>query len=90
MEFFRRFVAGIDPFLQAKCHEQGAATLEGALSVACKWECAQETLKLLSPPAFSPELSPSAPQDEPLTAMVSTKHEKSHSDKSFGIIEVVK
>lgn len=35
MECFRRFIAGLDPVLQAKCHEHGATTLEEALAVAC-------------------------------------------------------
>lgn len=52
MEHFRRFVAGLDPVIQAKCHEHGAATLEEALDTACKWERAQDALKLL-PPALS-------------------------------------
>lgn len=29
MEHFRRFVASLDPTLQAKCHEHGAASMEG-------------------------------------------------------------
>lgn len=94
MERFRRFVAGLDPILQAKCHEHGAATLEDALAVACKWERAQEALKLLPPPASpyvtSQYASPPAPQGEPLSAMVSTKHEKSHSDSSAALMDAVK
>lgn len=82
MERFRRFVAGLDPILQAKCHEHGAATLKDALGGACKWERAQEALKLLPPPA-SPYATtqyagPPAPRGEPLTAMVSTRREKPH------------
>lgn len=82
MERFRRFVAGLDPILQAKCHEHDAATLEDALAVACKWERAQEALKLLSPPVFAQtSLAASlASPDEPLSAMVSTKHKKTQSD----------
>lgn len=38
MERFRQFVAGLDPVLQAKCHEHGATSLEEALAIACKWE----------------------------------------------------
>lgn len=80
MERFRRFVAGLDPTLQSKCHEHGASTLEEALAVACKCECAQEALKPLPPPSpvsttLHASLSP--PRDGPLSAMVSTKKEKS-------------
>ncbi|MGL6013297.1 MAG: hypothetical protein ACRC0J_17600, partial [Shewanella oncorhynchi] len=46
MERFRRFIAGLDPVLQAKCHEHGATSLEEALAIACKWERAQEVFKL--------------------------------------------
>lgn len=94
MERFRRFVAGLDPILQAKCHEHGAATLEDALNVACKWERAQEALKLLPPPASlyaTSQYTPvPVPQGEPLNAMVSTKHEKSHPDSSASLMEAVK
>lgn len=78
MERFRQFIAGMDPVLQAKCHEHGATTLEEALDIACKWERAQEAMWLLPPPAVTPSCtsgtSPSASQGEPLSAMVSTKH----------------
>lgn len=93
MERFRRFVAGLDPILQSKCHEHGAATLEDALAVACKWERAQEALKLLPPPVIAPALTPSAipaPQEELFAAMVSTRHKKSQSDPSSGLFEAVK
>ena len=93
MERFRRFVAGLDPILQSKCHEHGAATLEDALAVACKWERAQEALKLLPPTVIAPALTPSAipaPQEEPFAAMVSTRQNKSQSDPSAGLFEVVK
>lgn len=88
MESFRRFVAVLDPILQAKCHEHGAATQEDALAVACKWEHAQEALKLLHPPMFlqtpTPPTTPLASQGE-----VSTKHDKRHSHPSADLIDVV-
>lgn len=45
-EKFRRFLAGLDPTLRAKCHEQGATDLEEALIIAARCEMARETLKL--------------------------------------------
>ncbi len=45
-EKFRRFLAGLDPTLQAKCHEQGATDLEEALVIADRCEMARETLKM--------------------------------------------
>lgn len=94
MERFRRFIAGMDPILQAKCHEHGATTLEEALTIACKWERAQEALRLLPPPALMPAYTqvttPSAPQGEPLSAMVSTKHSASQSDQSPDLMNAVK
>ena len=77
MERFRRFVTGLDPALGAKYHEHGSTTLEEALAVACKWERAQEALKLLSPPVSSnatTQRATSSPQGEPLLAMVSDAH----------------
>ena len=78
MERFRRFVAGVDPTLGAKCHEHGTTTLEEALAIAYEWERAKKALKLLSPPASSYATIQHAtptPQGEPLLAMVSTTHE---------------
>ncbi|KAK7906740.1 hypothetical protein WMY93_015352 [Mugilogobius chulae] len=43
-EKFRRFLAGLDPGLRAKCHEQGAADLEEALVVAGRCERARLVL----------------------------------------------
>lgn len=45
-EKFRRFLAGLDPALRAKCHEQGATDLEEALIIAGRCEMARETLKM--------------------------------------------
>lgn len=94
MERFRRFVAGLDPILQAKCHEHGATTLEDALAVACKWERAQEALKLLPPPGFpqapTQHVTSLTPQDEPFTAMVSTKHGTLSTDPSTDLKDIVK
>lgn len=40
-EKFRRFLAGLDPTLRAKCHEQGATDLEEALVIAGRCEMAR-------------------------------------------------
>lgn len=77
MERFRRFVAGLDPVLQVKCHEHGATTLEQALDVACKCERAQEALRLAQPQCVgvSPPAASSPASSQPaahLTAMVSS------------------
>lgn len=45
-EKFRRFLAGLDPGLRAKCHEQGATDMEEALIVAERCENAREAIKL--------------------------------------------
>uniref|UniRef100_A0AAV2J093 Retrotransposon gag domain-containing protein n=1 Tax=Knipowitschia caucasica TaxID=637954 RepID=A0AAV2J093_KNICA len=43
-EKFRRFLAGLDPGLRAKCHEQGATDLEEALMIAGRCERARMAL----------------------------------------------
>ncbi len=45
-EKFRRFVAGLDPALQAKIHEQGATNMDEALIVAGRCEQARCELML--------------------------------------------
>ncbi|XP_061765808.1 uncharacterized protein LOC133558442 [Nerophis ophidion] len=45
-EKFRRFLAGLDPALRAKCHEQGATELEEALTIAGRCEMAREALRM--------------------------------------------
>lgn len=45
-EKFRRFLAGLDPALRAKCHEQGATDLEEALIIASRCEMAREALRM--------------------------------------------
>ncbi|XP_024119878.1 uncharacterized protein LOC112141069 [Oryzias melastigma] len=44
-EKFRRFLAGLDPALKAKCLEQGATDLEEALIIAERCENAREALQ---------------------------------------------
>lgn len=44
-EKFRRFLAGMDPALRAKCLEQGATDLEEALTIAERCENAREALQ---------------------------------------------
>ncbi|KAI7804760.1 putative synaptotagmin-like protein 3, partial [Triplophysa rosa] len=76
MERFRRFVAGLEPVLQAKCHEHGATSLEEALAIECKWERAQEVLRFAPLPTLRQKtgLSPSLTlPSESLSAMESTK-----------------
>ena len=45
-EKFRRFLAGLDPALRAKCHEQGATDLDEALIIAGRCEMAREAHKM--------------------------------------------
>lgn len=47
-EKFRRFVAGLDPTLQAKIHEYGAEDIEDALLIASRCERARVALQLNS------------------------------------------
>ncbi|KAK3568728.1 hypothetical protein QTP86_014757, partial [Hemibagrus guttatus] len=44
-EKFRRFLAGLDPVLRAKCHEQGATDLEEAVIIAGRCENARNSIK---------------------------------------------
>ena len=55
-ETFRRFLAGLDPALQAKCHEQGATDVEEALTIAGRCERARQALRASAP--GSPYSSP--------------------------------
>ncbi len=94
MERFRRFVAGLDPVIQAKCHEHGATSLEEALAIACKWERAQEVLRLAPLPPLSQKtgLSPNSSTtlpSESLAAMVSTQT-TAHGDISSEVMTAVK
>ncbi len=72
--------------------QHSTATLEDAIAVA--WERAQEALKLLPPPAFSHATTqfaaPPAPQGEPLSAMILTKHEKPQSDPSAVPVDAIR
>lgn len=45
-EKFRRFLAGLDPVLRAKCHEQGATDLEEAVIIAGRCENARDSIKV--------------------------------------------
>ncbi len=94
MERFRRFVAGLDPVIQAKCHEHGATSLEEALAIACKWERAQEVLRLAPLPPLSQKtcLSPNSSttlSSESVAAMVSTQT-TAHGDISSEVMTAVK
>ncbi len=94
MERFRRFVAGLDPVIQAKCHEHGATSIEEALAIACKWERAQEVLRLAPLPPLSQKtgLSPNSSTtlpSESLAAMVSTQT-TAHGDISSEVMTAVK
>ena len=53
-EKFRRFLAGLDPCLRAKCQEQGATDLDEALIIAGRCDIAREILK--SDYAYPPTL----------------------------------
>ena len=48
-ETFRRFLAGLDPALQAKCHEQGATDVEEALTIAGRCEWTRQGLRASTP-----------------------------------------
>ena len=63
-ETFRRFLAGLDPALQAKCHEQGATDVEEALTVAGRCEWARQALR-----ASTPGLPYSSPQPAVVAAL---------------------
>ncbi len=93
MERFRLFVAGLDPIIQEKCHEHGATSLEEALAIACKWERAQEVLRLAPLPPLSQKtgLSPNSSTTLPSeshAAMVSTKT-TAHGDISSEVMTAV-
>lgn len=47
-EKFRRFIAGLDPYLQLRCHEQGVKTLEEALQFAMQIEAAHQASTLFA------------------------------------------
>lgn len=65
-EKFRRFLAGLDPCLRAKCQEQGATDLDEALLIAGRCDIARETLK--SDYAYPPVNAATA--GKPATALV--------------------
>ncbi len=48
-ENFRRFVAGIEPYLQLRIHEQGVDTLDAALTLDLQIEQAHQASKVLLP-----------------------------------------
>lgn len=68
---FRRFVFGLDPIIQPKCHQHGAATMEVVLRVK-----GNVFRKLCPSPAdlhaTTQSVAPPAPQGEPLSGMVSS------------------
>lgn len=49
-EKFRRFIAGIEPYLHVHCHEQGLNTLDSALQFAIQIENAHHARRLCSTP----------------------------------------
>ena len=65
-EKFRRFVAGLSPYLQLKIHEQGMTTLDAALRIAVQFERAHDAsriaLSLTNPATLTPTItSPAIP-----------------------------
>ena len=68
-ETFRRVLAGLDPALQAKCHEQLATDMEEALPIAGRCERARQALRASTPglpysslhPAVVAALNPASP-----------------------------
>ncbi|XP_077358205.1 uncharacterized protein LOC144004677 [Festucalex cinctus] len=75
-EKFRRFIAGLDPYLQLRCHEQGVKTLEEALKFAVQIETAHQASRVFAAqgpfpaaptyPAVSPIVTPPLPMAAPL------------------------
>lgn len=47
-EKFRRFISGIEPYLQLRCHEHGVKTLETALQFALQIETAHHASRVFS------------------------------------------
>ncbi|XP_034540855.1 uncharacterized protein LOC117829958 isoform X1 [Notolabrus celidotus] len=47
-EKFRRFIAGIEPYLQLRCHEQGLTSLDAALKFAIQIETAHQASRVFS------------------------------------------
>ncbi len=69
-EKFRRFIAGIEPYLQLRCHEQGVKTLDAALQFALQIETAHHASRVFSSPhtmqSFSQSpFSPAVPSFTP-------------------------
>ena len=73
-ERFRRFVAGLAPYLQLKIHEQGIKTLEDAVTYAVQLERAQEASQSSIFPSSStvPIPPPPTPTPTPFTLSSST------------------
>lgn len=94
MERFRRFLAGLDPMLQLKCHEHGASSLEEALAIAAKWERAQEALRLAAPaqaPATAPYSQASLTENPSpsISAMVSSKSVSGPSEQQSQLKQAI-
>ena len=62
-EKFRRFLAGLDPALQAKCHEQGATDMDEALIIASRCERARQSV-------LGAGIAPASPYKLPNPAVV--------------------
>ena len=71
-EVFRRFLVGLHPELQRKCHEHGATSLENAIRIAHQIERADEAMPFPSPYSQSnpPIVAAAAPQPDPMHAVV--------------------
>lgn len=48
-----RFLAGLDPVLMAKCHEQGATVLEEAVIIAGQCKNARDSIKIDYMPVYA-------------------------------------
>ncbi len=71
-EKFRRFIAGIEPYLQVRCHEQGLNTLDSALQFAIQIENAHHASRLFSTPNTLQSFSQT--QVLPAVSPVTTTH----------------
>lgn len=78
-EKFRRFVAGFDPALQAKIHEQGATDIDEALIVACRCERACAAMQLHVG-------STQMPQTQTQVAMVQSDHNDGEITQGSGTV----
>lgn len=86
-EKFRRFLAGLDPALQAKCHEQGATDMEEALIIAGRCERARQAMRSNTPglPYCPPHPAVVAALNSPSAGVFDCK--ANTTDKLINVVE---